>query len=69
MTKTQAILFLGFMLGRVGSGYHPDTPISDYTGGFSQDEVDSLQIKHDLMLETLGHDKVCALALEYLGVS
>jgi hypothetical protein len=62
MNKQEAAAFLGFMVGRVGGGYHPDNPVNDYvsmkTGKkvFTPAEIAMYQDLHNEMCMALGND-------------
>ena len=65
MDRQEALTVLAYMIGRIGKGYHPDTPICDYvmTGAsgytvpsFSRIEAEYLQGRHDKMVEVLGDE-------------
>lgn len=67
MNKTQALLFLGYMIGRLGGGYHPDNSLSEYVdrsdkSTFTADEIARLQPMHDEMNSILG-EKVYEYAM------
>ena len=69
MTRNKAILTLGFFIGVIGGGYHPDTPMTDYVCGdkpsFSPEQAAVYQEMHDSMFLVLG-DEAYSLALESL---
>lgn len=69
MTRDKAILTLGFFIGVIGGGYHPDTPMSDYVcngkESFSTEQAAVYQEMHDAMFAVLG-DETYSLALESL---
>ena len=61
MTREEALSFLNEMFNRLGFGYHPDSPLSEYvnpndTPTFSKAELKKLQPKHDAMMEVLGEE-------------
>ena len=62
MDKKTAAAFIGYMVGRVGGGYHPDNKVEDYIHGqtgkqlFTAEEVATLQPLHDDMCLALGNE-------------
>ena len=67
MSREKAILTLGFFIGVIGGGYHPDTPMSEYVCGgkesFTKEQAAVYQEMHDEMFSVLG-DETYSLALE-----
>ena len=69
MSREQAVLMLGYFIGRLGLGYHPDTLMTEYINlntnqpSFQSVEAAELQMKHNQMLSVLGND-VYDIALE-----
>lgn len=61
MTRKQALAFLGFMIGELGVGYHPDTPLSEYETSdeskfFNEAQIAKLQPIHNEMMSIIGKD-------------
>jgi hypothetical protein len=62
MSYNQAVAFIGFMVGRLGGGYHPDNSLSEYVmlnsdePSFTDAEIKRLQPLHDQACDILGED-------------
>jgi len=72
MSKKQAVAFLGYMIGRLGGGYHPDNQLSEYVdrrgmSSFTAAELSRLQPVHDQMMGLLGDD-VYTICLDISGL-
>ena len=68
MNRQEAAAFLGFMVGRIGGGYHPDNSLDEYIDRnhkpcFTPQEIAQLQPLHDEMMDVLGNDSY-SLGLE-----
>lgn len=71
MTTQTARQFLAHCIDLLGSGFHPDTPFTDYVGlyhgqrVFSDEAAANLQTRLDAAFEVLGED-VYEVGLELL---
>ena len=72
MSRDEAIALVGWMVGRIGGGYHPDNKLSEYFDGaglrsFQDEQLIHLQPLHDQMMAELG-DEVYTIGLKCLSL-
>ena len=68
MTRDEAIALVGWMVGRIGQGYHPDNRLAEYVDDrgvrlFEDKQLIHLQPLHDQMMELLD-DEVYSIGLK-----
>ena len=72
MNRDEAIALIGWMVGRIGGGYHPDTKLSEYFDSkglrtFEEEQLIHLQPLHDQAMELL-KDEVYTVGLKCLSL-